>query len=105
MNEWIITAGVLLLLTVTGAGLYYLERRQRRNALLRWATNQGFRVIDYRQPFLTESSPFPFIASKAQQVFHFTVQRADGIQKSGWVLLGSPWGGLNSDDAAIQWDA
>lgn len=104
MNEWMIVAGVLLVLSIVGAGLYSWARIQRRNALLRWAASQGYTMIDYRQPILIEASPFPIIASKAQQVFRFTVQRPDGTHKSGWVLLGSAWGGLNSEQAKVRWD-
>jgi len=105
MNELSIIAGLLLLATIVAASLYALERIQRRKAFLRWAASQDFRIMDYRQPVLTEKSPFPIVASKAQQIFHFTAQLPDGTRKSGWVLLGSAWSGLYSKQARIQWDS
>jgi hypothetical protein len=105
MIELIVPGGVLLLLLVVGAKAYSMERRQRREALLRWAASQGYRIIDYRQPILTEMSPFPMVASKAQQVFRFTIEHPDGTHQSGWVLLGSAWGGLKSEKAEVRWNA
>jgi hypothetical protein len=74
MNELIIASGIVLLVTIVAARLYSLQRNQRRKAFLRWAASQDFRIIDYRQPILTEMSPFPIVATKAQKIFHFTAQ-------------------------------
>ena len=104
MNELMIIAGVALLVTIVAARLYSLQRIQRRKAFLRWAASQDFRIMDFRQPIFTEMSPFPIVASKAQQIFRFTAQLPDGTRKSGWVLLGSALGGLNSTRAKIRWD-
>ncbi|MEQ2006317.1 MAG: hypothetical protein ABMA26_05930 [Limisphaerales bacterium] len=104
MNEGFLIAGVVLLASLIGGGLYYLDRRARRNAFMRWAAIEGYRIIDFQPPFITELSPFPIIASKAQQVYQFTVQLADGTCKSGWVLLGSMWEGLDSDEVEVRWD-
>jgi hypothetical protein len=104
MNETAAIVLILALFLMAGGGLYAWERRRRRVALARWAVSEGCRILRSRQPFLTEASPFPITASKAQQVFQITVEYADGMRKSGWILLGSGLSGLDSGAAKIQWD-
>jgi hypothetical protein len=90
---------VILLLV----SLYWMDRVRRRKALLRWASDHGYRVLAFRQPLLTEASPFPFSFSKSQHVFQVDVQDALGKRRSGWVRLGSAWRGLTSRKADVQW--
>ena len=85
------------------AVLYWAGRIRRREALFRWASNHGFKILEFRQPALSELSPFRFTASKAQQIFQIKVQGTDGNERSGWIRLGSVWRGLASDNAEVRW--
>ncbi len=105
MNESVVTAMVMIGLIGLGGGVYCLERMRRRRALYRWAANNGYKLIAYDRPLLTEESPFPFTVSKAQQVFHVSVLQKDGRNKSGWLLLGSGWFGSGAEEADVKWDA
>ena len=88
------------------AVLYWADRMRRREALFRWASASGFRVLSYRQPLLTEFSAFPLAGSKAQHVFHVEVEDCrDQARKSGWVRLGSAWRGVSSSTAEVRWVA
>ena len=89
---------VLLLVT-----LYWLDRLRRREALFRWACRNGYRLLSFGQPLLTEASPFPVSASKAQQVFKVEVEDGLGRRRSGWVRLGDAWRGLAADRAEERW--
>jgi hypothetical protein len=95
---------VLLAIAAPFVGLYWTGRIRRREALFTWASNHGFKILGFRQPVLTELSPFPLTASKAQQIFQIEVQDAEGNQRSGWIRLGSIWRGLASDRAEVRWD-
>jgi hypothetical protein len=83
---------------------YLIGRARRWSALYRWASNAGYRILEARQPWLTEAGPFPFTWSKAQQVFNVRVKDADGVEKHGWVLLGSAWRGLAKDEVRELWE-
>ena len=96
-----IAAPAILLVVV----LYWLDRVRRREALFRWAADEGFKLRSYHQPVLTELSPCPFSASKSQQVFRVEVEDPKGQHRLGWVRLGSAWRGLHSRAADVRWDA
>ena len=104
MNESAAIAAIIVGLLASGVGLYALERARRSRALHRWAAAHEYKLIAFHQPMLTETSPFPFAMSKAQQVFHISVLQKDGNTKSGWILLGSGLRGLASSEAEVKWD-
>ena len=83
--------------------LYLVGRARRWTALYRWASNEGYRILQARQPWFTEASPFRFTGSKAQQVFNVRVKDSNGVEKNGWILLGSAWRGLATDNAKVLW--
>lgn len=86
--------------------LYWLDRVRRREALYRWASSNGYRVLSFKQPMITELSGFPVSASKAQQVFKVEVEDCGDhcTRRSGWVRLGDAWRGLASGAAEVRWD-
>jgi hypothetical protein len=86
------------------ASLYWVDRVRRREALFRWASAGGYRVLSYRQPAVTELSPFRVAGSKAQAVFRVEVEGAGG-RRVGWVRLGSAWRGVASPAAEVRWAA
>lgn len=98
---------VLLALAVPAAllavSLYWLDRVRRREALFHWANQKGFRLVHFRQPVLTEASPYPFSLSKSQQVFRVEVEARDGTHRQGWVRLGTAWLGLAARSADELW--
>jgi len=104
MNEFVATAAIIAGLLALGVGLYALERVRRSRTLHRWAAAHDYKLISFHQPMLTETSPFPFTMSKAQQVFHISVLQKDGSTKSGWILLGSGLRGSASSEAKVKWD-
>ena len=85
--------------------LYWVDRVRRREALFRWSAVNGFKLLAYRQPLVTEASGFPISASKSQHVFHVDVEMPDGVHRAGWVRLGSAWLGLASPKVDVRWDA
>lgn len=103
MLEATILAGCGVLAALLAAAFYVMDRGQRRESVYRWASGRGFRLVNFRQPWLTEMSPFPLSVSKAQQVFHVEVVDSAGRKRSGWVRLGDPWRGLASDRAEVRW--
>ena len=86
--------------------LYCLDRVRRREALYRWASSNGYRILSFKQPMLTELSGFPVSASKAQQVFKVEVEDCGEkcVRRSGWVRLGDAWRGLSSGAAEVRWE-
>jgi hypothetical protein len=104
MPEAVVFVVVAAPAVVLAASLYRLDRVRRREALFRWASAGGYKVLSYRQPVLTELSPFRLSVSKAQAVFRVEVECVEG-RKAGWVRLGSAWRGVASNAAEVQWAA
>jgi hypothetical protein len=64
-------------------GLALLDRVRRREALFRWASANGYRLLSFKQPILSEASPFPISASKTQAFFRVEVERGAGLRPAG----------------------
>jgi hypothetical protein len=103
MSESLVVAAIFVPATLLAVTLYWLDRVRRREALFHWATTNGYRLIRFRQPMLTEASPFRLAMSKAKHVFHIEVEDRCGRQQLGWVRLGSAWRGLLSHKAEVRW--
>ena len=103
MHPVLVSFLILSVAALIAVPCYLVGRARRWTALYRWASNAGYRILQARQPWLTEASPFPFTGSRAQQVFNVRVQDADGAEKCGWVQLGSAWRGLETDTAKVLW--
>jgi hypothetical protein len=101
--EAVILLAIAVPAVLLAASLYWLDRVRRREALFRWASTNGFRLLTFKQPLLSEASPFPISASKAQAIFRVEVESSAG-HRSGWVRLGSAWRGLSSDVAEVRWN-
>ena len=97
------SATVIVLGLLFAIPLYRMNRARRREALARWASDNGLKVIASRQPWISEASPFWFSRTKAQCIFQVTVEDAKGTRKAGWVRLGSVWRGLASPRAEVRW--
>ena len=105
MRESIVFLAIALPAVLLFVTLYWLDRVRRREALFRWASRNGYRLLAFAQPILTEASPFPVSASKAQQVFKVEVQDEHGKRRSGWVRLGDAWRGLASERTDELWES
>jgi hypothetical protein len=105
MREPIVLLAIALPAVLLFVTLYWLDRVRRREALFRWASRNGYRLVTFGQPILTEASPFRFSASKAQQVFKVEVEDGLGKRRSGWVRLGDAWRGLAADRADERWES
>lgn len=105
MIETIVVIAMATPAIILAAALYWVDRVRRRESLFRWAAEQHFRLLAYRQPLPVETSGFPFSLSKAQHVFRVEVESNDGQHQAGWVRLGSAWLGLTSHKAAVKWDS
>jgi hypothetical protein len=105
MQEPVIFLAIALPVVLLLVSLYGLDRVRRREALFRWATGNGYRLISFGQPIITEASPFPVSASKSQHVFRVEVDDRLGNRRSGWVRLGSAWQGLMSRAAEVRWES
>ena len=81
---------------------YAMDRIRRREALFRWASTNGFRVLKFSQP-IVEATPFRFTPSKAQPVFKITVADSAGLEQTGFVRLGDMLRGLSSTKAEVCW--
>jgi hypothetical protein len=104
MRDQIVFLVLALPAVLAAVSLYWLDRVRRREAVFRWASASGYRLVSYRQPVPTEASPFPISWSKAQHVFRVEVEDRDGSRRSGWVRLGSAWRGLTSRAADVRWN-
>jgi hypothetical protein len=108
MSQTLIVAAIFVPAVLLAVTLYWLDRVRRREALFHWASTNGYRLLGFRQPVLTEASPFPWALSKAQHVFHVDVEHPGGQRQSGWVRLGSAWRGLKSKNAEnavkVHWE-
>ena len=104
MPESLIATAMFVPAALLAVTLYWLDRVRRREALFHWATSNGYRLIHFRQPLLTEPSPFPLALSRAQHVFHIEVEDGRGQQQSGWLRLGSAWRGLVANKAEVRWE-
>ncbi len=93
---------VMVLAVACAVGLYVMDRVRRREALFRWASMNGFRLLKFSQP-IVEATPFPLTASKSQHVFKILVADAEGHERKGFVRLGSIWRGLSSPQAEVRW--
>ncbi len=105
MIESLVFAAMTAPLVVLAVVLYWVDRIRRREALYRWASDQGFHVLSARQPWLTEASGFPLAFSKSQHVFRVHVEAADGHRRSGWIRFGTVWLGLCATQADVRWDS
>lgn len=103
MNETIVVIAIMVPAFLLAVALYWMDRLRRREALFRWASENHFKLLTYRQPFPVEASGFPFSLSKAQHVFRVEVEAKDGLHQAGWVRLGSAWLGLASRKADVKW--
>ncbi len=103
MKEPIILLALAVPAILLAVSMYWLDRVRRREAIFRWASSNALRLITFRQPILTEASPFPLSLSKSQQVFQVEVEDKDGHHRQGWVRLGTAWLGLSSRSAEVRW--
>lgn len=103
MQEPLILIAIAVPTILLFGSLYWLDRVRRKEALFRWASESGYRLIAFRQPILTEVSPFLFSISKSQHVFSVEVEDKNGDRRHGWVRLGSAWRGLASRSAEVRW--
>ena len=103
MNETIVILAIAAPAVFLAAALFWLDRVRRRESLFRWASENHFKLLAYRQPFPVEASGFPFSLSKAQHVFKIEVESNDGRHRAGWVRLGSAWLGLTSHKTDVKW--
>lgn len=98
----LLVAGVFVLAAACAVSLYVLDRVRRREALFRWASSNGYRLLKFGQP-LVEATPFPFTLSKSQHIFKITVADSTGSERAGYVRLGGFWRGLSSPKAEVRW--
>lgn len=104
MRDQIVFLSLALPAVLLAVSLYWLDRVRRREAVFRWASESGYRLISYQQPVLVEASPFPVSWSKSQHVFRVEVEHSDGSRRTGWVRLGSAWRGLAARTADVRWN-
>jgi hypothetical protein len=104
MPEVIVWLAIGVPAVLLAVSLYWLDRVRRREALFRWAAENGYRLLSFQQPIVSEASAFPFSASKAQAIFRVEVDGSAG-RRSGWVRLGSAWRGLASGNAEVRWES
>ena len=104
MNESLFLVITMVPAVLLAVALYWVDVVRRRECLFRWASNNNLRLVHFRHPFVVETSPFPFSVSRSQHVFRVEVETESGNRKSGWVRIGSPWLGLLSKRADVNWD-
>ena len=97
---WII---VLLIGLMGTGGLITAQITRSQQLLTKWATENGYQVLQAQVRPLFNKGPF-FWSSKAQVVYRIVVQDEQGYERSGWLQLGSPFIGVLSDRANVRWD-
>ena len=98
----LLVAVVSVLAVVCAVSLYAMDRIRRREALFRWASANGYRILKFAQP-MVERTPFLFTPSKSQHVFKITVADSAGRERNGFVRLGGIWRGLASAKTEVRW--
>ena len=91
-----------LLVPAVAIGVLAWHFSRSDDVVQKWAQENGFRLIEQKYAHL--KGPFFWTASKGQSVYRVTIEDGDGRRRSGWVLCGSWWGGLMSDQAQVRWD-
>jgi hypothetical protein len=76
---------------------------QSRKILEGWAAGSGFNILRAERRVFW-MGPFWWRTSKGQAVFYVTVLDQEGRERSGWVRVGSYFGGLFSDKVTVQWE-
>jgi hypothetical protein len=92
---WFLLLGVLVV-------NYAWEYFRGRALLNRWAEENGFEILYSRRPILN-AGPFTWHTSRWQVVYSVRVRDRQGKDRSGWVKLGSFWGGLFSSQTEEWW--
>jgi hypothetical protein len=103
MNPALFMVPIVLVSVLVIAVLSYMWSLTRSRKLLeQWAAGNGYNLL-LAERRLFWLGPFWWHTSKGQVVFHVTVRDQEGRERSGWVRVGSHFGGLFSDKTEVRW--
>ena len=94
----LIIAGLALLVGL--ANRWHFQRAAR--ILGRWAADNGYDLLTIEHRFF-RLGPFWWRTSKGQVVYWVVVQDRSGVQRAGYVRVGSWFFGVLSDTADVIW--
>lgn len=92
---------VLLLLAV--AVVVRWQYAEANKIVNRWAQRNGFELVSAQIRYW-QTGPFIFYAN-GQLVFRIVIRDQTGMQRSGWVLVGSWHSGVLSNHTKVRWDS
>ncbi|MCX6895830.1 MAG: hypothetical protein NTZ16_10110 [Verrucomicrobia bacterium] len=95
----IVVTAVLLLL----GGYFIWFFRRSRSLLNQWASQHEYQIVHSELRWLFQG-PFFGLACKCQTVYRIKVRDQQGHERLGWVLCGSGWSGLFSNQVRVEWD-
>jgi len=100
------TSGIIVLVVgMVGlmAGLITAQIRRSQQLLQKWATENGYQLVQAQARPFPIRSPFSW-SSKNQRVYQVVVQDEQGNERGGWLRLGGYSSGLLSDQVEVRWD-
>lgn len=85
---------------------YWLWVRRAKSMLRAWATNGGFRILDFKRHYMFAGSFHWWWLNRPYRiVFRVHVLDRAGRERFGWVRCGSNVGGvLFSNHTEVRWD-
>jgi len=86
------------------AVLVWWQHSRANEILQRWARENGLTVVFAEKRYL-RTGPFDMNYSRGQFIFRLVVCDEDGVEYTGWLRVGSWFGGVFSDTATVIWDS
>ncbi len=91
-------------LVVVAAVVLGIRRSRRSEQIVQeWAQKNNYHLLDSYNLFFS-SGPFFWTKSKQQTVFRVLLRDENGKTRNAWILCGSWWGRLTTDDIEVRWD-
>ena len=98
MEAFITFITFIFSVALIGFAIWAWKKAAVRSRILldRWINDNGFTLVEYRTRFF-KKGPY-WKASRGQKVLRVTVLDENNIERTGWVLCGSRFKGILSND-------
>jgi hypothetical protein len=93
----------IVLVVILIAALAMLSDNLARLRLHRWAKENGYQLIQFRQAWFWQG-PRAWRRTRYQQDYRVVIDDAQGHRRAGWLLGTNRWLGLGSEQYQVQWD-
>ena len=107
MKEFAAAAALATVLIAAILAIYRQGLRREVLIVQRWAEQNQFQLLHFRQRAFCEPAPFCFWTSHRTPSYFVRVRDQHGKERSGWVRLGTIsegiyWGG--KDKVEVRWE-